>query len=56
MHFALLPFIVGAVVGAAAGWIVRDREYFKPKHEQGADAQKTVSDAAADAKTASDAT
>ncbi len=45
MHIALLPCIVCAAVGAAGGWFARDREYYKSKDEQGADAE-TADDAA----------
>jgi hypothetical protein len=45
MHIALIPCIVCAAVGAAGGWFMRDRDFYKSKDEQGADA-KTASDAA----------
>ena len=36
MHFALIPCIICAAVGAAGGWIVRDRDYYKSKDEEAA--------------------
>lgn len=48
MHIALIPCIVCAALGAAAGWVVRDRDFYKSKSEEGADADhRTASDAAA---------
>jgi hypothetical protein len=34
MHFALLPCIICAGLGAAGGWIWRDRSYYKSKDEE----------------------
>jgi len=45
MHIALIPCIVCAAVGAAGGWFMRDRDYYKAKDEQGAEAE-TADDAA----------
>lgn len=39
MHIALVPCLVCAAVGAAGGWLVRDREYFKSKDEQSTDVE-----------------
>ena len=36
MHFALIPCIICAAIGAAGGWIVRDRDYYKSKDEEAA--------------------
>ena len=49
MHFALIPCLISAAVGGVAGWIVRDREFYKSKAESDADAGATgaISDASA---------
>ncbi len=46
MHIALIPCIICAAVGAAGGWIVRDREYYKSKDEQSGDAKADSASAA----------
>lgn len=53
MHFALIPCLISAAVGGIAGWIVRDREFYKSKVESKAEpdadagATGAMSDAAA---------
>lgn len=49
MHISLVPFVIAVALGAAIGWIVRDRDCYKSRLEDSADAdtKKAAGDDAA---------
>ena len=53
MHISMVPFVIALALGAAVGWIVRDRDCYKSRLEDSADAdtKKTAGDAASTADT-----